>query len=79
METVFAAHTVVGVHVRAGNGETGDFEAKKRSIDDVDAWVHRMARNIRDMTWEWKKLPLLYIATDTSSMIESFVRHSRAV
>ena len=72
----FRGHTVIGLHVRAGNGEKGDFERKKRGIDDIDEWVHQAAMRIKEMvdTEQWKEPPLLYIATDTPSLIDMF-RH----
>ena len=72
VEKAFSNHTVIGIHVRAGNGETGDFEKKGRVINDTDAWVDRVATKIQNMTQGWEKSPLLYIATDTPSMIDKF-------
>lgn len=68
----FANHTVVGLHVRTGNGEQGDFVDKNRLINDMNAWVRRISDNIRNMTLGWRKPPLLYIATETPSMVEKF-------
>jgi hypothetical protein len=74
---------VIGIHVRAGNGEGGDFERKGRSISNPDVWV----QNIRTLIQESLLLstqnnnnnnnlssspPVLYIATDTPSMVIRF-------
>lgn len=68
----FANHSVIGLHVRAGNGEQGDFTAKNRMINDTDSWVGRISKNLHNMTVGWTKQPLLYLATDTASMVEKF-------
>uniref|UniRef100_A0A7S4AQR6 Uncharacterized protein n=1 Tax=Pseudo-nitzschia australis TaxID=44445 RepID=A0A7S4AQR6_9STRA len=39
----FSERLVLGIHIRAGNGETGDFVNKKRGIEDIDSWVVKMA------------------------------------
>jgi len=68
----FADFIVVGLHVRAGNGEQGDFSEKNREIKDENIWVHRISKNIRNMTRGWKRPPLVYLATDTPSMVQRF-------
>lgn len=75
----FHGHTVIGIHIRAGNGEKGEFESKKRGIEDIDEWVRQAAKRIQEMveTQQWKEPPLLYIATDTPSLIDMF-RHELA-
>lgn len=62
------------MHIRAGNGETGDFQAKDRGINDIDEWVKQATRRISELTKreQWKEPPLLYIATDTPSIIDMF-------
>jgi len=42
----FSERLVLGIHVRAGNGETGDFEKKKRGIRDLDSWVTTVAETM---------------------------------
>jgi len=42
----FSERLVLGIHVRAGNGETGDFVKKHRGIEDIDSWVLRMAETM---------------------------------
>jgi hypothetical protein len=66
-------HTVIGMHVRAGNGETGDFIRKKRGIHNMRRWIRRVANRIKEyLELHSIQNPLLYIATDTPSMIPSF-------
>ena len=42
----FSERLVLGIHIRAGNGEKGDFVNKKRGIEDIDSWVVEMAGTI---------------------------------
>ena len=70
----FDDHFVLGMHVRAGNGEKGDFSRKDRAIHNITSWVESMStilltisRNATD-----GRPPLLFLATDTASMVEIF-------
>jgi hypothetical protein len=70
-------HFVIGLHIRAGNGEGGDFAKKGRQIvDDPDAWLQQVVQHLQDL-WELQsKLspglppPLLFVATDTVSLLD---------
>lgn len=72
----FVGKLSLGIHVRAGNGEAGDFEFKKRRIADVDLWVENVAANIRNLVKNRISQNLtsavLFIATDTPSYIDRF-------
>jgi hypothetical protein len=75
----FRNATVLGIHVRAGNGETGDFVHKGRTIDNPEAWVRHVCSLLQDFlshqinpTTLRRYPPVLYIATDTPSMIPLF-------
>ena len=70
----FANHTVLGMHIRAGNGEKRDFRNKGRGINNVTTWVKEASMRIVEIVkkGDWKDPPLLYIATDTPSMIDNF-------
>ena len=74
----FRNATVLGIHVRAGNGETGDFVQKGRTIDNPEVWVRHVCSLLQDFISQINpttlKLypPVLYIATDTPSMISLF-------
>ena len=37
-------HTLLGLHVRAGNGEQGDFNEKGRAFSDLDRWISNILR-----------------------------------
>eukprot|EP00588_Corethron_pennatum_P002731 CAMPEP_0194285700 /NCGR_PEP_ID=MMETSP0169-20130528/30821_1 /TAXON_ID=218684 /ORGANISM="Corethron pennatum, Strain L29A3" /LENGTH=602 /DNA_ID=CAMNT_0039031895 /DNA_START=136 /DNA_END=1944 /DNA_ORIENTATION=- len=79
-------HTVYGVHIRAGNGEQGDFINKGRGIRDVhtDVWIQNVANLIREHFYgrsagvaqktegckNNKKPPLVFVATDTPGTID---------
>jgi hypothetical protein len=71
----FDNHTVIGLHIRAGNGETGDFVEKNRGIRNSTAWIRSMTSMILNISRDWtEEPPLLFIATDTASMVQDF-RH----
>ena len=70
--TNFANHMVVGLHVHAGNGEKGNFVDKNRMIHNPSEWVSHITENVCNMTHLWEKPLLLYIATDTPSMVDNF-------
>ncbi|KAG7342990.1 hypothetical protein IV203_020935 [Nitzschia inconspicua] len=74
----FHNHTVIGLHVREGNGEKGDFYSKKRGIQEVseDEWLSNLAQLLLNFTNSWfinfRNEPLLYpplifLATDSSN------------
>ena len=71
---VFTNHTVIGMHIRAGNNETGDFTDKNRGVANEDSWVANMAGHIRDLGQNAHPdyPPLLYMATDTPHLITKF-------
>jgi hypothetical protein len=69
----FANHTVIGLHVRAGNGEQGDFVRKKRQIANSSVGVQSLSSIILNISKGWiEKPPLLFIATDTASVVSDF-------
>jgi hypothetical protein len=71
----FSSHTVLGIHVRAGNGETGDFVRKGRTIDNPQEWVRHVCQLLVEFVSQHAPLPkppILYIATDTPSMVTLF-------
>eukprot|EP00588_Corethron_pennatum_P030475 CAMPEP_0194315214 /NCGR_PEP_ID=MMETSP0171-20130528/12010_1 /TAXON_ID=218684 /ORGANISM="Corethron pennatum, Strain L29A3" /LENGTH=524 /DNA_ID=CAMNT_0039070927 /DNA_START=103 /DNA_END=1673 /DNA_ORIENTATION=+ len=79
-------HTVYGVHIRAGNGEQGDFTDKVRGIQGVqtEVWIQNVANLIREHFYGHsagasqkmegcktsKKPPLVFVATDTPGTID---------
>jgi hypothetical protein len=71
----FSNYTVLGMHIRAGNGETGDFQRKKRGIGNIDDWVQTVSKHLTGFLKAQGIInPLLYIATDTPSMISNFAK-----
>jgi hypothetical protein len=70
-QAYFTNHTVIGMHIRAGNGEKGDFINKNRTITDPK-WAVAMADQLLELSTDWTEPPLLFIATDTSSMVTKF-------
>lgn len=70
----FAGTTVIGLHVRAGNGEGGDFERKGRSIENPKEWVRSVCALVLDLVKSnsLPNTPVVYIASDTPSIIDIF-------
>lgn len=72
----FAGRTVLGLHVRAGNGETGDFEQKNRTIADMERWTQSMVDQLislaAELVEDGQPPPILFIATDTAKVLELF-------
>ena len=71
-ESLFFNHTVIGMHIRAGNNETGDFLKKNRAITNHFQWAENMAEQLETLTSNWIEPPILFIATDTVSMVSTF-------
>ena len=80
---------VIGIHVRAGNGEIGDFERKGRNIANPTIWVSNVVDALLQFIDEQQRQPqhydtqeetaeyvvrrpILYVATDTPSIIDLF-------
>jgi len=76
----FAGKLVLGIHIRAGNGETGDFTKKNRGISSPEAYTRNVSNHILTFLNQAKKHdgqqplspPVLYIATDTARYIDLF-------
>jgi len=71
----FAGKTAISIHIRAGNGETGDFVNKGRGIDDAASFRRRVVDQLESLVRKHSEIfalkpPVLFIATDTMSMIE---------
>ncbi|CAJ1959201.1 unnamed protein product [Cylindrotheca closterium] len=80
----FANHTVFGLHVRAGNGEKGDFLRKNRGLEDWDTWAFSVSELIAQMIRqeEWTKTsrpPLLFLAIDTDSILHKLQEHLQGI
>jgi hypothetical protein len=59
--------TILGMHVRAGNGEPGDFADRGRAIDEMDSWLRRVVDRL--LEHEWGPSVILFLATDTPAII----------
>jgi cytoskeletal protein RodZ len=75
----FYNRTSIGLHIRAGNGETGDFVRKEREIADAKAFVQATIQGMQELlrnatTRDGSVLPppVLFIATDTPRFIQDF-------
>lgn len=65
----FANVTSIGIHIRAGNGEVGDFASRGRSIHDKERWLQRIVTLILNQDWGPS---ILFVATDTPDLISKF-------
>ena len=73
VEKHFAGKTVLGIHIRAGNGETGHFQRHHRGIHGSPRdWVSNVTSGIRDLVSPTSPPPVLYVASDTHQYIEFF-------
>jgi hypothetical protein len=59
--------TVVGMHIRAGNGEVGDFSKRQRTIRNADEWIQNVVDQLVRANWGPS---VLFVATDTPPMID---------
>jgi hypothetical protein len=59
--------TVVGMHIRAGNGEEGDFARRRRAIGNADEWIQNVVDQLVRANWGPS---VLFVATDTPPMID---------
>lgn len=82
------ASLVIGMHIRAGNGEQDHFVEANRTIYNEDEWKRHVAEHVQSLATKWRRdakdkerdisytlRPVtLFIATDTPSMIQHFQR-----
>jgi hypothetical protein len=70
-KTAITHTTIVGIHIRAGNGETGDFAVRGRNIDNINIWLDNLTELLvkasRRQNW---RNTVLFIATDTPYLID---------
>ena len=76
----FSEHTVVGIHLRFGNGEDNHFEWAGRGIDDEHTFNSNFMQLIKSLLsiMETEK-PLIFLATDTPQLIDDFVKATENV
>jgi hypothetical protein len=72
-------HTIIGIHIRAGNGEVGDFEKfRQLGQGNLAGWLHNLTSLLRHHVLPDETLviqgkpPLIFLATDTSSIVDYF-------
>lgn len=72
----FEGKLVVGIHVRAGNGEGGDFAHKKRGMGATtpQQYTQRAAQHIQRLVQQSGSTlpPVLFVATDTAGYVDLF-------
>jgi hypothetical protein len=65
-------HTVIGLHIRAGNGEQDHFTDAARSIDNTTVYVQQVVQLLERFVAEQSATlapPLLFLATDQADLI----------
>ena len=75
----FTDHTVVGLHIRAGNGEHGHFQRKHREINISDEWVHVVAQTIHEFSQNWTKPAMIFVASDTFGVIDKLAQAMKPI
>lgn len=79
----FREHEVVGIHVRAGNGEKTHFEWSGRGISDEGAFIsdfiHLVEALIEQLRSLKQKKPLVFLATDTQRLIPVIQNAMRSI
>ena len=76
----FSEHTVIGLHVRGGNGEkTRDWLDKGRGFSDIETWLNKTAKSLKDLSAKLgrAKPPMIFLATDTPSVIQKLQTATR--
>jgi hypothetical protein len=67
----FDGKMVIGIHIRAGNGERGDFAQRNRTIADLSQWLQSLAALIRTThlsSIRSGQRAVIFLATDTQSL-----------
>jgi hypothetical protein len=67
---------VLGLHIRAGNGEQGDFAARGRAIANLDSWLESVATLLQRRP-EWNS-STIFVATDTPRVVPTLQALLRA-
>lgn len=69
-ETYFTGRNVIGIHIRAGNGESGDFSERNRNIADLSSWLQSLAGLLRmHLLSDDTRTPIIFLATDTERLV----------
>lgn len=71
-------HTVIGLHVRAGNGEKDHFEEASRGIHNSTNWLQDLAHVLRTKVANASR-PLVFIATDTVQVISELQKQLEGI
>lgn len=80
VEQIFAPYrdyTIIGVHIRAGNGEVGDFE-KYRQLGqgNLQGWLSNFTLLLKEKVLQDSSLvsqnAAIFVATDTASVVDYF-------
>ena len=65
----FADRTVIGLHVRAGNNEQGNFIIKNRTLHNISSWCENVADRLLRISENFILPSLVFIATDSVDII----------
>jgi len=76
--------TIIGVHIRAGNGEVGDFEVYRQlggQEGNLDGWLSNFTNLLKmsvlndPVLTQSRKSAVIFLATDTASVVDYFQQH----
>lgn len=68
----FTGKAVIGMHIRAGNGESGDFVQRGRAIYNLTMWMDSLTDQLVAIvkSQKWDNNAVIFIATDTPSLVD---------
>ncbi|VEU43986.1 unnamed protein product [Pseudo-nitzschia multistriata] len=87
----FSERIVLGIHIRAGNGEQDDFVKKERGIEDHQGFANNTAKTLDELVTKIRSAqirqgagvhlhalpPLLFVATDDLAMVTKLENATR--
>lgn len=62
---------VMGLHLRIGNGETGDFTEKGRGLNNTELWLSQLVERLWEQRTKWPLPWTVFVATDTESALRT--------
>ena len=65
----FFGKNVLGLHIRHGNGEKGDFENKNRQIANMNEYLDMVCQNIEDLNFDHDERFAIFLCTDSDLIV----------
>ena len=66
----FFGKQVIGLHIRHGNGEQGDFSQKKRQIKELDKKIDLIIKHVEDLSADIEQELSVFLCTDSDVIVE---------